>query len=509
MDKVHYQVLEVLRGQSILIEGLTPEQKTQIKTLSEPLTLDELIGSIPQRSSTVILTSRIEDLSPLENERLFDRIRNGLKIEKGIKWFQDSQEAGRVNFQTDAEHYLFLLKNLLNCPAFPTSEHSMALVVQSISCYSMLTPWTTETSLALHQQILKSCVPYTDIALATVSQSLIQSFKKLTQHGNNVSKAGYKDFFHKGKNGLNPSLGLHESQSRFEWKSNDISSLAQLSFLIEQSDLSAIKGQYWGLIVPSILNVIDDHEIEIKLVGVKILSSLLRKFQKVPFPQVVDHVPFLKQTGLFEIFIESMLPVLTYLPSKQLQVSSELSSKALSLSYDVCFQLISSFVELKSRDMEYIKILNSNIFHSVSLVRDNVPVLSVLLSKIIVIVQTLSMKTLKCLPRLLFVIGNLISDPFLNPKTAPLLLEHFLEIIKLIELNCWMRLDSHKFDILTMLIMIFKKIQDDDDHTLKKNLDLCIRLLMKCIKDKDRMKSDLLKLTKADESLGPVFEQFL
>lgn len=60
----------------------------------------------------------------------------------------------------------------------------------------------------------------------------------------------------------------------------------------------------WPLIIPPVLTFIDDHEIRFKVLGVQLLTSVLRATPR----------ELLAKTGLAPVFEESLLPCFSYLP---------------------------------------------------------------------------------------------------------------------------------------------------------------------------------------------------
>ncbi|KAH3674309.1 hypothetical protein WICPIJ_009588 [Wickerhamomyces pijperi] len=517
MTNLNLSILSALNGHDIFTQDLTKSQISQIKTLlnssqANNNSIDELIRRIPERATVVTLICLLDDLNEEQRHTIVATIVKGLHVPESVNWFQPTQPAV-LKFKQDAELYLLLLKNI------PITDDSQTdAIIDSLSQFSMLCPWCSEVALKLQTEIVESLEPnQIKEHLHPLSNQIIQTFRNFKESSNAISRAGYKNFYNNNANTrLKGSMFSDDSESRFIWKSRNIASISKLNFLIEQVTLSDLRGQYWRVVVPSILNIIDDHEMDIKLLGVRVLSHTLLRFQNNSQDQgepiFFTFVPFLRQTGLFQVFMDSISGMLTYLPTKTLGISSESSGEVLDVSYTVCLQLITSFhQDSKDFNGQLIALVNSNIFHSLTMVKDDIFVLSTLLSQTEQILNKLSLQMLKLLPRLIFILGNLISDPFLTSRNAHVLVSQVLQIIKLVILNCWIRVDSHRFDLLGMLIIIYQKERDiilEDHVNILNDINVCVKLLMSCVADIDAMKFDLKKLVQNDPDLMELFKDY-
>lgn len=89
------------------------------------------------------------------------------------------------------------------------------------------------------------------------------------------------------------------------WKSEkDSFVLALLEWVVDSLDEKSTE-RVWPLLVPPILTLVDDWEVQHKRLGAELLHSLLR----------VTSPTLLSRTGLGSVFEDALMPCLTYLPS--------------------------------------------------------------------------------------------------------------------------------------------------------------------------------------------------
>ncbi|KAH3678567.1 hypothetical protein WICMUC_001376 [Wickerhamomyces mucosus] len=511
---MEYQIYDILKGDSIIPNGVTNEEyRLKINELTKDLPFTQLIKGLDQRYNIIILSSRINLLSSIELEELLRIILNKIEIPINFKWQWDSNNYDstlynfQLNLQTQCENLLVLLNQLL---VFVDKRIDMKLyrdeLIIKLSKFTLMTPWSSNNSIKIVNEfiipnlLLSSSISIND-QLIKLSQEIKFKFKELPKNSDKITSKGYKNFFNtQSLIGLNPSLGFNESNSREIWKSESVSWISSLNFLIKFIDKPQ---NQWGIIVPSLLNILDDYEIGIKLIGMEILQNLFYRFD--------DEDQYLIQTGIFPIFMESLIPNLSYLPNS-LSISTDLSSKILKTTYNVIIQLIIKFNPRDKVELELLKILSINIFSTINLIKDNIKILEILIEEISKIVEIIKFKTIKSLPRLLYIIGILISDPYLNTQSikSSKLYPKILDLIIQIELNCWMRLSNHMFDLLGMFIICYKKEDHHENFSneIDEKIEVGIELLYKSV-DQKQFKLLVMKLIENDPSLNLLFAKYI
>ncbi|KAH6614117.1 tRNA nucleotidyltransferase [Boeremia exigua] len=103
------------------------------------------------------------------------------------------------------------------------------------------------------------------------------------------------------------------SQKSAPWKDpHNEFVMGLLDWSIKALDRGAIE-QNWHLIVPPILKMLDDTEVESKARGCKYLAQVLLALQSGPSRDTA--AKFLARTGYHEVFASTLWPLLTYFPS--------------------------------------------------------------------------------------------------------------------------------------------------------------------------------------------------
>jgi hypothetical protein len=353
----------------------------------------------------------------------------------------------QVRFKYDAKQTLLQLKKLIK-----EEQHDSYEILRSVGPFYVLSPWCDQESVLLAREIILSLKATED--RWNQLKAIITDDLRLLKNSR-VSNAGYKKIilYH----GIKPSLGFQQDQ-RDDWKQNHIKSLPLFAQWLSHLDSKGIRDNWW-LISPTILNILDDHESPIKLRGVELLSILL---------DIVEP-SFLLQTGLFSMFYDAIKPLLSCLPSL---TPTDLSTQILEETYPTLIKLFQCTSDEKKHLLD---LVNVGIFSSLNQVRDNFKVLRVLMQKLAIIIGMLQNSTMMILPRLIYSIGMIISNPFIDADQE--LLSCILDCIIQLELNCWMRLSNHRYDILGFALMAWPKANDD----LKMKVAAVKILLEKCV----------------------------
>ncbi|CAM9022159.1 unnamed protein product [Wickerhamomyces anomalus] len=445
------EVLDLLAGRS-LDSGIPSAINLEIQEKYSDVKLDYLLSHTNQRAALAVLLAKIPILDTNEVIRTLENVLHLLKLPtiEWIWWVDDyTVTKGEYRIQIDFK------------------EHARNLLIVAKEVIS--------------QEVL-SHIDIDDEVLIQLVNGLKSKLSNLKN--NKVSQAGYKKL--NLNNGLRPKLGFNEIEDqRYKWKTENIDSISLFKLLLENLEGSKVK-DYWWIISPTILNILDDYEGPIKLKGVELLSILLFK---------VDD-DYLKLTGMFDIFYDAVAPLLTYLPKLTPTKQSVMIQKQ---TYPVLIQMFSKTPDFKDR---LIKLLNTGIYQSISNVRDNFEILPILTDHMIRIVECLGITTVKCLPRLLYTLGMIIADPFIYLHQT--LFSKALQCLIVTILNGWPRIENHKYDILGMIVLGFKK--DEKSEDVEEKLKVLVALLRK-VCDEEKLENDVKELVTNDSTLKGLFNK--
>lgn len=478
------EVLCLLGGRS-LEEGIPSTVRRQILDNHQTVELDYLMAHTAERASLAVLITRIPILDSSELRTVTQHLLGLLKLPvlEWIWWIDEytvtkSEYRVQVDFKDHAKNLLVVIRELVTVRKEVIDTFKLE-ILERAGAFQIDAPWSDQSMVMLGNEII-STFTINDELLVQLVDVLKPKLSNLKN--NKVSQAGYKKL--SLNNGLKPKLGFNETENqRHRWKTESIDSIALFSLLLHHLEGSKVK-DYWWILSPTILNILDDHEGPIKLKGVELLSTLLSKTDD----------DYLQLTGLADIFYDAISPLLTYLPkltpTKQSAIIQETT-------YPVLIQLFSKTPDFKNR---LIGLLNSGIYQGINTVRDNFEILPILVNQIIKIIELLETASVKCLPRLLYTLGMIISDPFIYLHQD--LFSNTLECLIVTILNGWPRIEGHKYDILGMIVMSFQK--DEKSKDVDDKLKVLVELL-KRVCNQDELNKDIEELIRNDQSLELLF----
>lgn len=480
------EVLDLLAGRS-LDSGIPSAINLEIQEKYSDVKLDYLLSHTNQRAALAVLLAKIPILDTNEVIRTLENVLHLLKLPtiEWIWWVDDytvtkGEYRIQIDFKEHARNLLIVAKEVVTQRKDLLNTYKIG-ILERVGAFNIDAPWCDESMMKISQEIL-SHIDIDDEVLIQLVNGLKSKLSNLKN--NKVSQAGYKKM--NLNNGLRPKLGFNEIEDqRYKWKTENIDSISLFKLLLENLEGTKVK-DYWWIISPTILNILDDYEGPIKLKGVELLSIILFK---------VDD-DYLKLTGMFDIFYDAVAPLLTYLPKLTPTKQSVMIQKA---TYPVLIQMFSKTPDFKDR---LIKLLNTGIYQSISNVRDNFEILPILTDHMIRIVECLGITTVKCLPRLLYTLGMIIADPFIYLHQT--LFSKALQCLIVTILNGWPRIENHKYDILGMIVLGFKK--DEKSEDVEEKLKVLVALLRK-VCDEEKLENDVKELVTNDSTLKGLFNK--
>ncbi|CCH45567.1 hypothetical protein BN7_5149 [Wickerhamomyces ciferrii] len=478
------EVLDLLKGEPLEL-GISGLKQDQIRIIGDEVTLDHLLAHTSERASLAVLMSRLKGMDPEEQEKVLKKVLKLLQVPRleWIWWIDEYtvtkvQYREQLEFKEHSKNLLVVLKELVQVTD-QLIENNKSEVIRTLGQYYIETPWCDKSCVAISRSIL-SKLSVNDDLIQELVMIIKEKFSRLKN--NKVSKAGHKKL--NINQGLKPKLGFMESEDHRQiWKTEDIDSISIFAMILDQLEGSNLKNNWW-IITPTILNILDDHEGPIKLKGVELLSILLDK---------IDNQYF-QMTGLIDIFYDAIFPLLSYLPKLTPVKQSKL---ILSTTYPV---LIKMFLKTENSNDRLIKLLNSGIYQGINTLRDNFEILPILITQIISILENLGKTSVRCLPRLLYTLGMILSDPFihLNQEMFVKTLDCLITTI----LNGWPRIHKHKYDLLGMIILSYRK--EDKSNEVTEKITILVQLLRNVI-DENELEADIKELVKYDPSLDQLF----
>lgn len=476
------EVLDLLSGRS-LESGIPKDIKGQIRERYSDVKLDYLLSHTNERASLALLISQLPGLSDDELTTTLRVLLSKIKLpELQWIWWIDEYTVTKpeyriqIDFKEHSKNLLVVIREIMDIRRDIVTILGMEVLLHVGSFY-IESPWCDKEVVQISKEVI-STIEINDDLLAEFVDNLKDKLSSLRT--SKVSQAGYKKL--NLNNGLKPKLGFIDTEDkRHQWKTQNIDSVPLFKLLLDHLEGTQLKNHWW-IISPTILNIMDDHEGPIKLKGVELLSLLLTKIDD----------DYLKLTGLTDVFYDAMSPLLSYLPKL---TPTKQSCLILEKTYPVMIQLFSKTPDYKDR---LIKLLNSGVYQSINTVRDNFEILPILIDQIIQIIRILEITTVKCLPRLLYTLGMIISDPFLS--LHQILFEKVLDCLIVTIINGWPRISGHKYDILGMAIISYNK--DEKSKIVEEKIRAIIKLLGKVCEDID---DDIKELVRNDPSLEDLF----
>ncbi|KAF2019908.1 poly A polymerase C-terminal region-like protein [Aaosphaeria arxii CBS 175.79] len=215
----------------------------------------------------------------------------------------------------------------------------------------------------------------------------------------------------------------------------------------------------WGLIVPPILKMTDDIEIEWKATGCELLTRLL---QRTPSP-------LLSRTGLGSVFEETLLPLFTYIPT----LTPEPSSQALLSQVHPALLALTNVMHPPSpsspqstpRTTALSKILRTGIlsplFHAPPTAHPRLA--QTLLSHLPPLLAAMGISSTTHLQPLTALLSDVLAEP-LGLAYPPLMVTAARCYLRVME-NAWPRVGLHRGEIMRGVAFAWIRCVEDDGKT--------------------------------------------
>lgn len=261
-----------------------------------------------------------------------------------------------------------------------------------------------------------------------------------------------------GRKNINADLKQTDHNNLFNedirpWKNKDIWSLDLLHWICKNLDQDCVQRE-WGFLVPPILTVLDDTQVEIRTRGCILVQSLLQKAS----------TKLLTQTGLTPVFEESLLACTTYLPSLTPESDSiailNVAYPALLTLADTAFPVPSSPAHFPARTKFVMGILRKGFLAGFAHSGSNVHIAPTLLSHLPPILSALGIDSVVHLKDLVPMLSNILADPF--APASPELVSTALKAYKAVISNAWPRIWFWRGEILRGVCTLWLRILEEE-----------------------------------------------
>lgn len=415
-------------------------------------------------------------------------------------WYKDELAEARTRW-TIQQRFLSLVPAFLN-PLLRVDAEKHPQVFQYILAYSLDGyPWVKNNGvLSRSKEWLNANWEHFPGFNKLIEDIIKPAFLKSASHPS-ISDAGRRNIVNdNGPEGrrsgrLNPAFDSEVSESRAPWREFDQSVIALLEAAIRDLSDGKLKN-LWPFLVPSVLNIADDHEALIKRKGCLFIEILLEKMDS----------RFLHTTGLIPVFQEAVTPIFHFIPpSIDVQLSVELLRQGTST-----ILAISRVYELNSKNTDRLAVLDSLMFdvlHALSNSGQKIEMVVTVLQLLEIVVADLKSETVKYLQELVKVYSNVLGDPFI--AQSPVLLFQCTHMMNTVISYCWPRIGRYRYEVLRGAILAYRqvlKIESEDKAAMVDSLCLLVQKLKDAVQDHS-IGEDIGRLTAADESLNGLFNR--
>ncbi|MCJ1358690.1 MAG: hypothetical protein MMC33_008690 [Icmadophila ericetorum] len=353
------------------------------------------------------------------------------------------------------------------------------LLTTTFAYSSLSDPWTSPSTFKLSQDLLQqiksALLPgpsgpekYSHLLTSILKDAIKPLFSKSKPQ--TITEAGRKSAFPEAK--LPPSFSEESSAKPWKYAKRYIVSVygGVLSELSRPEDIES----NWPLLIPPLLTLLDDSSTALKVRGCEFLRMFLGKVQ----PEL------LQRTGLGDVFWETLMPCLSYLPTL---TPEDESLELLGAVYPTLLELVrvrfahSSGIgngngngkgpetEGEKREEKVKKaklkaldeVLRKGVLHGYAHVgTDHVKIGNFLVERMGEIVYAMGIQAVRHLKDIIPLLTSILASPF-STAYPPLLLTA-LSAFSTVILNCWPRIPFYRGEILKGTCVPWLRAQEDE-----------------------------------------------
>lgn len=385
-------------------------------------------------------------------------------------------------------------------------EASATLIACLASSTNPQDPWTSLDSYDLAQALLSNHLRIKDS----------QTIRKPPQTHDALLKDlllnHVKPLFVKSKNPLltaqarkaisplpGPNVPSDLESSNKPWKFQSPHIVTIFQWILTQLDASLVE-VHWPLIIPPLLTILDDVSIKYKIKGCSLLILLLK----------ITPANLLERSGLGDIFQNTLMPYLLYLPSL---TPVEESIPLLDAAYPTLIGLTMARYNTPETTAKRTKSLDSIFRYGVlkghAHAGENVRIASLLMKKSTDLVNTMGIYCVKHLKDLLPLISATLTAPFAT--AYPPLLGAALHTLRAVIINGWPRVGFHRGEILEGLVICWCRIEDEEKPTsellsIKEGIQDISHAVVQLLKNDDDAIEEMKTIRDNDSRLKTLLE---
>lgn len=291
------------------------------------------------------------------------------------------------------------------------------------------------------------------------------------------------------------------------WKQDNAAhTLNLLRWVVGKLDVKLLE-EVWPLVIPPVLTLVDDMEVQYKQQGVELLRQVL----------IVTPPDLLARTGLGSVFADALMPCLTYLPEltpepESITLLNKVFPTLLVLS-TVHFELnaLEPSPSRKARIKYLDNVLRKGILYPYSQTNSaHLRITTVLFNHLVPLLNALGIETVRHLKYVLPILTETLTHRL---ATAYLpMLTSAVRAMQAVILNAWPRMKEHRGEVLKGLTICWVNLHDMDDESVamtKKEMKDAFQMLRLAIGSEDseiNFEDECERLKKAESKLGGLFD---
>ena len=243
----------------------------------------------------------------------------------------------------------------------------------------------------------------------------------------------------------------------------------------------------WHFLMPPILKMIDDVDVQWKAKGCHMLGLLLERLQRAlgvdsskAAVSKQGSSSFLQRTGYHNIFADALLPMFTYIPSITPERESVILFKEVLHAVTLLALLLPADSSKGDNREKFLdKVLRQGILSPLAHfpTPSSYPELATLIvSHVPVILGHMGIDTVKHLPDLVPLMSAILQEPFALSHRP--LLDATVGALQSVMLNAWPRLHNHRATIMMGLCLLWSRCLEEQKKPGSQDVD-CVKTKVK------------------------------
>ncbi|KAL9124286.1 MAG: hypothetical protein Q9217_006372 [Psora testacea] len=351
---------------------------------------------------------------------------------------------------------LLCLSHLQTFVPLSIDEDLVAICTCLASFSSPTDPWTCEAAFEESLKLLERL--RTSLKGAELADLLAQLLRERIKPA--FAKTKNSKLTQQGRKAIDPlqnsAVMIDEGPDSKPWKYCDVYIPTVLRWILDSLRFVDPKfvENYWPLIIPPMLALIDDSCIRYKAAGCFNLSVFLQAC-----PSTV-----LERTGIGEVFENAIIPCLMYLPTLTDEADSIL---LLDQAYRALIKLACVRFTENGQRTQKVKALDNIMRYGVlkgyAHAGEHAKIATILVKQIIEMTKEMGIDFVKHLKHVLAILSAIMANPF--GTAYPPLLAISVKALQNIITTVWPRVEYHRGEILKALTVCWLRIEDDGNDS--------------------------------------------